>query len=633
MLSTFSGIEIGKKGLMANNVGIDTVGHNLSNISTEGYSRQNVNLSAFVPIFDPSANREETAGQIGTGVIVQDIQRVRDQAVDDRINYEQGGLGFWSMKKQFLGQIETIYNDPSRPNLRTAIDNYWESWQKVASDPTETASRAELVERAQTLTDTVNHMHGSLTNLRGNADMLVGQRINEINQIAAEIANLNVQIVKSEAVGDLPNDMYDKRDLLVDRLSSITDIRIERNNNHEVVVFIGAENLVQGGHFHSLQGIGNAANDGYLDVYWDDGRQVKLGGGELAGLLSARDDDLRTAVSNLDSIAANIVSSTNEQHRDGFGLNLSTNVNFFREMPLSPYANGDYDFTNDGAVDGTALFRVAGTETLEPTTVIGTAGQLNFGISARNGQPVTIDYTATDTVQTVIDRINQSQAGVVAYLNHKGEFTLKARYPNEAQFPEFVIRHIEDSGNFLVGFAGMLNQTGAAGAFDYQTPGQIAQFSSPQFNIEYTPNRHPAGWMAVDERIVMNTDNIAAAGAVDTTGDGDPNRINGLGDNRNAIAIAGLRFKNIMVERESTVGDFFQYMVGEMGTRSEKAQNNFDKTTTVVESLTNLRQEISGVNVDQELSKMIMFQHGYNASARLITTINDMLDVLMRMGA
>ncbi len=633
MLSTFSGIEVGKKGLMANNAGIDTVGHNLSNMATEGYSRQNVNLSAFVPIYDPGANRMETAGQIGTGVIVQDIQRVRDQAVDDRINFEQGGLGFWKMKKQFLSQVETIYNDPNSPNLRTVIDEYWESWQKVSADPTETASRAELVERAQNLTDTVNHMHRSLTDLRQNADMLVGQRINEVNNIAEEIASLNLQIVKSEAVGDNPNDLYDKRDLLIDRLSKILDIRVERNNNHEVIVFIGAENLVQGGKFHTLQGIGNAQNDGYLDVYWDDGRLVKLGAGELAGLVSARDDDLRTAVGNLDSIAQNIVSSTNELHRDGFGLNLSTNNNFFREMPLSPYANGNWDFTNDGVADGTAIFRVAGTENLQPTTTIGTAGQLNFGPSARNGAPIVINYQATDTVNDVITRINQSDAGVSAYLNDKGQLTLKARFPNDRAFPEFVIRHIEDSGNLLVGIAGMLNQSGAAGAFDYQAVDQINQFASPQANIELSPNRHPGNWMALDQAILNNTDNIAAAGAIDTTGDGDPNLINGIGDNRNAIAIAQLRYKPIMVESESTVGDYFQTMVGEMGTRSETAQVHVDKTTTVVESLTNLRQEISGVNVDQELSKMIMFQHGYNASARLVTTIDKMLDTLIRMGA
>ena len=188
MLSTFHGIEVGKKGLMANNMGLQTTGHNLSNVETEGYSRQKVNLSATTPLYEPSANRVETAGQIGTGVEVEDIQRVRDQAIDDRINYEKGGQGFWDMKQQFLHQIEMIHNEPGKPNLRTVLDDYWESWQKVAADPTERAAREELVQRTQTVADTFQHSFNSLYDLRKNADQLAEQRVNEINNMASEIA-------------------------------------------------------------------------------------------------------------------------------------------------------------------------------------------------------------------------------------------------------------------------------------------------------------------------------------------------------------------------------------------------------------------------------------------------------------
>jgi flagellar hook-associated protein 1 len=631
MLSTFSGIEIGKKGLMANNMGLETTGHNLSNVDTEGYSRQKVNLTSFMPIFDPSANRVETPGQIGTGVVVEDIERVRDQAIDDRINYEKGGLGFWEMKQQFLHQIEMVHNEPGKPNLRTVMDDYWESWQKVVADPTEKASRLELVQRSKTMTDTFNHTFNSLYDLQKNADGLVDQRITEINQMAAEIANLNVQIVKSETMGDKPNDLYDKRDLLVDKLSKYVDVRVERNNKHELIVYIGTENLVQGNKVNQIKAVGNPNREGFIEALWEDGRQVKLGGGELAGLISARDVDIQNAIEQTDSLAANIVDSTNEVHRDGYGLNLATGNNFFKDLPITPYANGDYDFNNTGIPNGTALFKVSGVEKLNENTVIGSAGVLNFGATTANGQAVTIAYNANDKIKDIVDRVNQSDAGVNAYLNHRGQLSFKSKFDGNG--PVFSIRHIEDSGNLLVGIAGMLQTTGQAGAFDYKNVGDIVKFNVPSFNVSLTPEKHPSAWMQLDDKIAANTDNIAAASGVDTTGDGKPDRVSGLADNRNALAIAELRHKKVMVESQATFQEYTKAIIGDIGTRSETAKTNMDKNNAVVESLVNLRKEISGVNVDEELTKMLMFQHGYNASARLVSTVDRMLETLIRMGA
>ncbi len=633
MLSTFSGIEIGKKGLIANNAGLEVTGHNLSNIETEGYSRQKVNLTTFIPIYEPSANRVETPGQYGTGVVVEDIQRVRDQAIDDRINFEKGGLGFWDMKQQFLHLIEMVHNEPNRPNIRTVMDEYWESWQKVASDPTERASREELVQRTKLLSETFKHTYESLSDLRKNANNLIDQRINDINHMAREIASLNTQIVKSETMGDKPNDLYDKRDLLVEKLSKIVDIRVERNNKHELIVYIDSENLVQGDISHEISGVGNPANEGYLDAVWDDGRKVKLGTGELAGLFSARDDDLKSAIQNIDSLAINLTDATNEIHRDGFGLNLSTNNDFFKTLPISPYANGNYDFNNTGQVNGTALFKVSGTEKINESTVIGSSGTINFGPSDVNGPDITIDYKPGDKVKDVMDRINQSDAGVVAYLNHRNELTFKARYPHSDNYPAFTLRHIEDSGNFLVGITGMLSASGNTGAFDFHTIGDIVKFNVPAFNISLTPEKHPSAWINIDDKITANPDNIAASSGLDTTGSGKPDKMNGISDNRTALAIAGLRQKPVMFETHSTMGDFLKWMIGDIGTRSESAKINMDKNGAVVNSLVNLRQEISGVNIDEELTKMLMFQHGYNASARLVSTVDRMLDTLIHMGA
>jgi flagellar hook-associated protein 1 FlgK len=634
MMSTFSGIEVGKKGLQANNTGISTIGHNLSNVETEGYTRQKVNLTASEPIYEPSANRVETPGQIGQGVVVEDIERVRDQAIDDRIMMEKGGLGYWKTKQDFLHQVERIFNDPNSPNIRTALDAYWESWQKVASNPTERAAREELVERTKSLTDLVNHDFVSLNDLRGKADALVQQRVNEVDNMADEIATLNVQIVKSESLGDQPNDLYDKRDLLVDKLSKIVDIRVERTNKHELLVWIGSENLVQGGLVNRLKAVGSPQNEGLSDVVWESsGRLLKYGQGELAGLVSARDHDVKGSIDNLDSLAQNIMDSTNEVHRDGFGLNLKTNRNFFKENRMSPYATGDWDFAGTGNPDGTAVFKVSGSQVLKNDTVAGSSGFMNFGPMKPGDPDVTVAYKTTDTIKDIIDRVNQSDAGVAAYLNQRGQLTLKAKMPEDPRYPEFVIRHVEDSGNLLVGVAGVLNASGAQGAFDWRNRGDAGKFNVPDYNLAMTPRKHPSAWMQIDDAIVSDPDTIAAAGGFDITGDAKPDKINGLGDNRNALTIAELRHKPVMVESQSDFGQFFQSMVGSVGTKSETAKVQMDKDQAVVDSLEGLRKQVSGVNVDEEMTKMLMYQHGYNASARLISTMDSMLQTIIRMGA
>lgn len=633
MLSTFHGIEVGKKGLVGNNVGMDTVGHNLTNIETEGYSRQNVNMTTWVPLYEPSATHPATTGQIGSGVIAENIERIRNSAIEGRINDEQSSLSFWETKQQFLEQVEMIYNEPSDAGLRSILDAYWESWQSVSNDPSESAAREELVQRAQSVTDTVNAMYFSLRELRENADLLVYEAVTQINSKAEEIAALNVQIIKSEALGDSPNDLYDRRDLLIHELSEKANINVEWGNDNEVIVYIGAENLVQGGKVNKLQLVGNAANDGYYDVQWTDGRTVEFSGGEIHGLLTVRDEDIKTAIDELDAFTVNFVSATNEIHRDGFGLNVTTDVNFFEESYLSQYANGDYDFNNDGAVDGTAIFKVSGTEEVDTSKLVGTAGELNLGSATSNGDPISIAYAADDTIQDVIDRINQSDANVNVYVNHKDQLTFKATLPGDDLLPKFSIQHLEDSGNFLVGIAGILNASGADGAFDYQNVNAIEQFASPTESIDLTPSVHPAGWFAVDSAIIADSNKVAASGAYETTGDGDPDRMLGLGDNTQSLLMADLRYKSMMVESELTFGEYYQSMVANMATRSETAGTNVTRSEDVLETLENMQDQYSGVNVDEELTKMMMYQHGYNAAARLITTIDGMLETLINMGA
>lgn len=124
MPSTFTGIEIGRQGLIAHNQGLTTIGHNLTNASTEGYSRQRVELGEMTPLYAPELNREERPGQIGQGVTVESIKRLHDDLLEGRIDSQTGVEGYWSTRDKYLLQLEQVHNEPTDSSVRTLMDKF-----------------------------------------------------------------------------------------------------------------------------------------------------------------------------------------------------------------------------------------------------------------------------------------------------------------------------------------------------------------------------------------------------------------------------------------------------------------------------------------------------------------------------
>ena len=140
MQSTFTGIEIGKRSLNAHNQGLITIGHNLANASTEGYSRQRVELGTMEPLYAPELNREETPGQIGQGVVIERIERVRDGLLEGRIVSESGLEGYWGSRDKYVLMLEQVHNEPSDSSVRTMMDRFWDSWQELSLRPSDAAA-------------------------------------------------------------------------------------------------------------------------------------------------------------------------------------------------------------------------------------------------------------------------------------------------------------------------------------------------------------------------------------------------------------------------------------------------------------------------------------------------------------
>lgn len=633
MASTFIGLEMGKRSLITEQTAIKTSGHNISNANTEGYTRQRVTRQTEIPLYDPSLSRAERPGQIGQGVEVSKIERLRNHFIDDRIMDEKSNQGFWKTKNDYLYHIELIHNEPGDKNIRSLMDSFWNSWEELANNPTENAVREVVRERGNTLTNSINHTYNQLWEMQKNVNHDIKVKIDELNDTVESIRELNVQIKRSENLGDRPNDLYDRRDLLVEKLSKMAGVTIGRSDSDEFIVYLGNRHLIQGEHAEKIMAVEDGTNKGYYTLKWNDTQKLaKIKTGEIGALFELRDQNLDYQIREINNLSVNLADLTNEIHRDGFDLNNNTNLNFFHTLPITQQANGDFDKNNDGINDSTALFKIAGTQHLNLDNTIGINGVITLDSNTPGGKPITVPYNQTDTVRDVIKKINNSQSEVVAYLNNDNQLSFKASLSSNKQNPDFVIRHLEDSGNLLVGYSGILKQAGVAGAYDWNAIGQVAQLQSSPEDITITPMYNPASWTRISDAIKLDTRSIATAKGTDYTGNNDADRSNGVGDGSNALEIANLRYKKTMFGKNETLNDYYTSVISKIGTEEEQADVQIKTSDKLVENLKSLRDSFSGVNLDEEMANLISFQQSYNASARFISIQDRMLDTLIRMG-
>ena len=631
MTSTFSGLELGKRSLGAHEQALQTTGHNLSNASTEGYSRQRVEFAEMEPLFMPGLNREDRPGQLGQGTVVSRIERIRDELLDRRIVAQAGGEGYWKTRDPYIRQLDQMYLEVGDNSLRAKMDAFWDGWQELSRHPADSAPRTALLERARTLVDGIHDRFQGLKGLQDMADEDIMLTVERVNELSRQIAGLNNDIQKIIAQGDRPNDMFDRRDLLVDKLSSIIEITVDRRDSDEFMLHTGGLVLVQGGIGRQFEITRGVDTEGYGRISWADTGDIfepTRGRGSLSALLELRDDTIEREMQTLDNLAMNFVDLVNENHRAGYGINGRTGLDFFTEHHFVTNVDGNYDRDGDGEYDSTYIYRVNGTNTLDERAQVGLEGTITlsaFDPAGAGGQTLTqIPYYAEDTVADIVSRINNSGADVTARLNREGRLSLRGTVTESRDDPDFVIRHIEDSGRFLEGYAGMLQASGPGGAFDWGAEGAVAAFRGGDYST--APVAHPSGWIEVNPLLLRETASVAS-------GYGENGRQANPGNGDAALAIAAIRNTVVMVGRLGTFDDYFADSVGRIGLLGEQSGRALETQSQIMKQLHDMRQSVSGVNMDEELANMIKYQHGYQAAARFVTTVNSMLDILMRLGA
>ncbi|GBU28448.1 flagellar hook protein FlgK [Treponema sp. R8-4-B8] len=628
MTSTFMGLEIGKRGVQAHQQALATVGHNLDNVNTPGYSRQRVEFTPVEPIFMPGLNRAETAGQIGQGVNVERIERVRDQLLDRRIVAQSSGEGYWATRDRYIREMEQIYLETGTNSVRSKMDSFWDAWQELSQHASENEFRIGVIQRGKTLIDGIKNHYNGLSRLQTQTDDDIQMTVSRVNEISRQIAALNGDIQRIKAQGDNPNDLMDRRDLLVDELSSLIDVTVTQKDPDEFMVHTSGHILIQGQVGRQFDMRKDVDAESFAYIYWrDTGTEMVFSRGSLGALMELRDVTIQKEIQNLDNMVMNFTDLVNEIHSEAYGANGSTGNNFFSEYPFVTNVNGNYDRTGDGVFDSSYIYRINGQNRLEPMAQVGLEGVITL---SGNDRQIEVPYYPTDTVNDIIIRINNSGAEVVARLNREGKISFKGTpaelVDGQRVNPDFVIRHVEDSGHFLVGYAGMLLQSGAEGAYDWGRADAVTSLRGTPENYALAPVAHPAGWIEVNPMLIKDPTYVAA-------GFGINGRSANPGNGDAAADIASIRNNPVMVGRLDTFDDYFAVSVGNIALMGEESERALNTENQIMKYLRDWRQSISGVNIDEELANMIRFQQGYNAAARFITTVNSMLDTLInRMG-
>ena len=252
MLNAFSGIEMGKRALNAYRLGMQTVGHNVSNMRTEGYSRQRVLCSTVQPMDLPGV------GQVGQGMKADEIVRIRDQFLDFQYRSNLATKGYWDTINAVYQNLQNYIPEPKNKGLSAAMDTFYAAMRTLQQKPEDAAARRSLVESARSIGGVLDTIVTGFETYAKNLNQQVLTAVQDANQMLHKIAALNKQIYKAEALDQNANDLMDQRDLLLDKLSEMLDVTTQEplrygEVNGEFFLTLNGRALIQGDHVRELR--------------------------------------------------------------------------------------------------------------------------------------------------------------------------------------------------------------------------------------------------------------------------------------------------------------------------------------------------------------------------------------------
>lgn len=560
-MGLFDGLNIANRGLSASQMGIQITGENISNASTEGYSRKRVSLVA-------DSRVDSSYGQMGLGVEILSVERIRDVFIDGQLNDQLSDLGYAETIDYALQRIENIHQEPSDTGLNNALDAFWNAWADVANNPSDRSSREALSSTTEILTDSFHYISEELRSYKTSINEQISSVVDEINNIGSQISLLNKQIMTCENKStEQANDSRDQRDVLLSDLAKLTDISYFEDETGAVTVTVSGSMFISPQKVYPMEITTQTSreSDGYMFSSFN----VKMSGssdvldpngGELQALFEVRDTIIPSYESELDELAATVVSEVNKVHESGYNLYGLTGIDFFNENKTTA-------------------------STIELSAAVSADSN---NIAAASGGIISTPGTVTMNSNNYLVNLTDGTAG------------------GNSQYRNLVTGSVE-----------LVNTT---------TGQTLEEGADKDYVIDYE-----LGLIQI-----INTGSFGAADTYEVDFQYNDSDFSGVGDGSNALAISGIRDENVtdpdsLGNFTHTIGEFYAGYIGRLGVERNEASAELETRTSLVEQLSTQQQSISGVNLDEEMANLIQFQQTYQASARFMTTISSMLEVLMNI--
>ncbi|MDD4344052.1 MAG: flagellar hook-associated protein FlgK, partial [Eubacteriales bacterium] len=538
--SSFYGLNLGYKGVAAQQRALDVTGHNIANANTEGFSRQRAVMVTDMPMYTPN-------GYIGSGVDIINVERIRDKFLDQQFRNESNNKGYWDLTFNTYTKIEDILNEPIDGSLRKSMDDFWSAWQDLSKDPESAAIRTTVIQKGITAADSFNHLYDQMALLKEDIGFNLQNKVSDVNSLSTRIADINLQIIRSESDGRMANDFRDQRDLLVEELSKIVNIDITEDNRGGMNIFVGGQALVYTTTYNTIQSTPRA--DGMFDVKWANGSDFQAKNGEMKALIDARDVVVDSYIGQLNTAAKAFAEMTNSVHQSGFGL------------------GGDAD-------TGIPFFTI-------PGQTVGSQGK-SFDplITWGDFAPVITTQGNSEALNTFqIVFANDTSAISTDFILSGNTLTITADWANtdytEAELQDLINQKLEAESIAEKIFLNMGNATSTDIA-NLPTTFTIDGGTNPSADFS-------ASNISVNPDLISDVSKIAAAKYSVEHAE------NGIGDNGNALKLAQIKYDKSAING-FTVDDYYRSMIGDIGINANKAKSMANNQELLVSQINTQRE-------------------------------------------
>ncbi|MEO5377446.1 MAG: flagellar hook-associated protein FlgK [Magnetococcus sp. DMHC-6] len=596
-------LNVSKMGLLSSQSALMTVSHNIANVNTAGYSRQTVEFQA------RSANKHSS---IGNGVDIANVARSVDALVDKRIIAGSAEEGRLEARDRYLTIIENVFNEMDKDGLASRLDSFFSSMDGLADNPTNPVSRADTVAGAESLANHIQKMHQTLSETALPVDQEISGMIDDINTLLSNLKSLDATIVSREVTGPAL-DLKDQRHDLVSQLGSLIDISVLQMDNGGIQVFTshGQKLLMDSQFSATLARSGQTTESGFAGIEingteFDTTDFVK--GGKLKGLLEVRDEVIygkEGVLTQLDALVdeirfqTNVVSSqtvseTMYKSQTGvfdLGNDLNTAMN-----ALIPYP--------ELVKVGTPPVQVKGTAPADVLRV--TAGTLTFAVG-KDADHLKLESVEIDPSRTLQENMEEIDAisGLNATVDANNRLVLTA--DSGTQYGV-----VSDSSGFMaaMGIGAIFTGSGSSD-------------------------------MGVNEALIADPDQFGVAKLTvdDPT---NPTKVTfNNADNRGALALGRVRereskftldsYKGTQLGSEGTFSFYYATMVGLFGATVSRNSEALTTQQSAQSFLTDLRDSISGVSLEEELTELIRFQQSFQASSKMVSSADDLFQTIIGM--